>query len=116
MCPPHSLGVPWAVDVIVPIVEMRKLRLSCRWWVRVMQEYLKERPVGNDRLNQEGKTPTHLMRKGAKSHEAVLEQPFQEFCRRAPLGNSRVQCRREAWSLRWHFLRLYHVFDKSQSM
>ena len=64
----NSLHVPWAIDVRVPIVQMRMLRLSCKWCIRVMHEGLKDRHAGNDRLSDRigGENPTWLMQKGAK--------------------------------------------------
>ena len=56
---PYYLHVPWEVDVLVPIIQMRKLRLTCKWWVRVIQEDLKEEKGCEEqlRLDQDGKTP-----------------------------------------------------------
>lgn len=47
------------------------VRLNCKWWVWVIQEDLKERHAGSDRLNQEGKTPPILGRR-----EPSTERPY----------------------------------------
>lgn len=44
----YPFHVPWEVNAIVPIIQMRKLRLICKWWVRVTQEDLKEKGCENN--------------------------------------------------------------------